>query len=423
MSDTLFALIDCNSFFVSCERVFDPTLKDKPVVVLSSNDGCVISRSSEAKAMGIQMGQPFFMLTDYMKEKGLVIKSSNFGLYSDLSARVMSILSKAGPQVEIYSIDEAFIDFSGQSFEDAKKQARELKEQVLEWTGIPVSIGIGRTKTLSKLANDIAKKRNEFEGICVLSGEETDKQLMSETGISEVWGIGRQLTKLLTRNGIWTVADFQKTSHAWARKYMGVTGLRMLMELQGTSCMALDDSPASKKSIVVSRSFGAYITRFQELSEAVAMHAHSAGEKLRRNKTFARGASLFVQIRTGKSKNYQSVSVPLVLEKPTYDTFELIGAAQEALKNIFQSGKVYKKAGIILYDFIPEAPQQRDFFKIQDLHKNTPVMKVMDQVNQRMGRRTLMSAAAGVKRAWQARSEKRSQLFTSNWGELMKVRA
>lgn len=423
MSDTLFALVDCNSFFVSCERVFDPSLQGKPVIVLSSNDGCVISRSAEAKAMGIQMGQPFFMLTDYMKEQGLVVKSSNFALYSDISARVMSILSKAGPHAEIYSIDEAFIDFSGQSFEDAEKQARVLKEQILEWTGIPVSVGVGRTKTLSKLANDLAKKRVEFEGVCTLKGDDAEQTLLQETGVSEVWGIGRQLTKLLTRNGIWTVADFQKTTHAWARKYMGVVGLRMLMELQGTSCIALDEAPSAKKSIVVSRSFGNYITRFQDLSEAVAMHAHSAGEKLRRNKTFARGASLFVQIRTGKAKDYQSMSIPLVLEKPTYDTFELIGAAQEALKNIFQSGKVYKKAGIVLYDFIPEAPQQRDFFRIEDLHQNTAVMKVMDGLNKRMGKGTLVSAATGVKRFWQARSQQRSNHFTSNWGQLMKVRA
>jgi DNA polymerase V len=423
MSETIFALVDCNSFFVSCERVFDPRLKDKPVVVLSSNDGCVVSRSAEAKAMGIQMGQPFFMLTDYMKEQGLVVRSSNFALYSDISARIMSILGKAGPHMEIYSIDEAFLDFTGISWEEAEQQSRHIQEQVLQWTGIPVSVGLARTKTLSKLANDMAKKRAEFRGVCVLSGGEAQARLMAETSISEVWGIGRQLTKLLTRNGMWTVADFVATSHAWARKHMGINGLRMLMELQGVSCIALDEAPAPKKSIVVSRSFGHYITQFQELSEAIALHAHRAGEKLRTNKTLARGASLFVHIRTGSGAAYQAVSVPLMLNKPTYDSFELIGAAQAALKSMFKAGTVYKKAGIVLYDFVPEAPLQQDFFRVVDVHKNTPVMRLMDSLNQRMGRGTLMSAAAGIKRSWQARSQKRSQHFTSNWGELMRVRA
>jgi DNA polymerase V len=422
-SQNLIALIDCNNFYVSCERVFDPKLHGQPVIVLSGNDGCVIARSNEVKALGVQMGQPIFELKDLVARHNIITKSSNFSLYADMSSRVMSILQDTSSEIEIYSIDEAFISFKGLNNEQAQQEGQKLKKNITQYTGIPISIGIGHSKTLAKLGSLLAKKNPDYNNVALIPSWPDSNFLLQQIKINDVWGIGRQSTKLLERNGIWSAYDFVNTSSSWIQKQMGIMGQRILMELQGIDCMPLDDLISPRKSIVVSRSFGHRITHFQELSEAVALYAHRASEKLREDKRMARKGSLFLQMKSGPGKSYRHDTIMIPLERATNDCFALIGAAQTALKSIFKPGTAYKKAGIMLYDFCPIDTTQINFLETQPKQKSDDIMQLMDKLNRKHGKETITSASIGTKRLWQSKSLLKSPRYTTEWKELLKVKA
>ena len=422
-AQNLIALIDCNNFYVSCERVFDPKLHNKPVIVLSGNDGCVIARSNETKALGVQMGQPIFELKELITRHNIITKSSNFPLYADMSSRVMSILQEASSEIEIYSIDEAFINFKGLNQAQAQEEGQKLKKRITQYTGIPISVGIGQTKTLAKLGSLLAKKNLDYNNVAFIPSLPDSNHLLQQIKIGDIWGIGRQSTKLLERNGIWSAYDFVNTSSSWIQKQMGIMGQRILMELQGIDCIPLDDLVNPRKSIVVSRSFGYRITHFQELSEAVALYAHRASEKLREDKRMARKGSLFLQMKSGPGKSYRHDTILLPLERATNDCFALIGAAQTALKSIFKPGTAYKKAGIMLYDFCPIDTTQVNFLETPTQPKSDDIMKLMDKINRKHGKETVTSASIGTKRLWQSKSLLKSPHYTTEWKELLKVKA
>lgn len=390
---------------------------------MSSNDGCVIARSQEVKDLGIPMGAAFFEYKDLIVRHNVVVRSSNFALYADMSARIMSILEEASSEIEFYSIDEAFMDFRGLTPEKAMEEARKIRSRILQYTGIPVSIGLGATKTLAKLANFWSKKTTNKEGVTFIPHGLEGEVFLKNIPMGEIWGIGRQYSKLLERNGLWNAYDFVNTSSSWIQKQMGIMGLRVMLELQGTSCLPLDDMIEPRKSIIVSRSFGHRITHFQELSEAVALYAHRASEKLRQEGKLARKGSLFLQVKSGAGKSYRHDVMALSLERSTNDCFALIGAAQQALKTLFKPGTSYKKAGIMLYDFCPIEAEQLNFLAKPKDPKIDRLMGLMDHVNRKHGKETLFSASIGTQRLWRTKTLLKSPHYTTDWKDLLKVKA
>ena len=340
------ALVDCNSFYVSCERLFNPSINKKPVVVLSSNDGCVISRSTEAKILGIKMGEPYFKVKKIIKENGVKIFSTNFALYGDISRRVMKTLKQFSPQMEIYSIDEAFLDLSSIKNENLLEYGYKIRKTILKWTGIPTSIGVATTKTLSKAANFIAKK--EKSGVIDLVNSKQIDELLSKIKINDIWGVGRQLTKFYTKNGINTAYDLKNMHNGWIKKNTSVFGSRTAMELGGIPCISLEPHEEKRKNCCVSRSFGRKVTKLEELKESITMHCLNAAEKIRiDNQTVKK---ITVVIRTSpfqKEENYYANSKDIDLPIRTSDSIELVKQALIALKYIYKKGYKYQKTGII----------------------------------------------------------------------------
>jgi len=415
------ALVDCNSFYVSCERLFNPRLRNKPVVVLSNNDGCIISRSTEAKALGIKMGEPYF------KEKNIIIKnnvqvfSSNYSLYGDLSRRVMRTLKRFNSEIEIYSIDEAFLDLS--NFPDNKVEdiGKEIRSIVLKWTGIPTSIGIAKTKTLSKVANHIAKKKQS--GVVSLIGVGSIDSILEKVEINDVWGVGKQLTKFYHQNGIYNAKQLKNKSNTWIKKSSNVLSSRTAMELKGISCIGLETTSSKKKSCVVSRSFGKRVEDFQELKEAIAGYSLNASEKIRSESLVAKSITVFIrtspfQNQYGFYSNSKTIDLPIA----TNNSIEIVKAAVSILETIFKNGYRYQKAGVML-SHLSDSNNGKNLFSSERDEKINSLMKSIDNTNYRYGRSTLSLASAGVHKKWNSKRQHYSKIDTADFYSLPAIKA
>lgn len=415
-----FALIDGNNFYVSCERVFNPKLEGRPVVVLSNNDGCAVSRSAEAKALGIKMAVPWFQMKDMAKKHGIVALSSNYALYADMSSRMMSVLAQFSPDQEIYSIDECFLGLDGFEHYDLAAYGQEIRLRVRKWLGLPVSIGFAPTKTLAKMANNCAKKGLAgTNGVCDF-GRMTESELsrlLSTIGIREIWGVGAQLTKQLTDRGITSVEALRTADAKVLRREFSVVLERIVTELNGSSCIDMEDSAPNKQQIMSSRSFGDYVTELEPLNAAVASFVAIAAEKLRSQGSVACMINVFIRTNTfaENQKQYQP-SVTLPIPESTSDTLALTSIALKGLKGIFKHGYSYKKAGIMLLDLSDGSTAQPDMFSTA--RDNTKLMVVMDRINTQWGRGTLHSAAEGISDGWKTKRERMSQEFTTSWSGL-----
>lgn len=420
----MFAVVDCNNFYVSCERVFNPALNGKPVVVLSNNDGCIIARSNEAKALGIKMGVPAFRIAEFLHQNQVAVYSSNYALYGDLSHRVMSVLEQFTPELEIYSIDEAFLNLAGLPVH-LEEYARKIRATVLKNVGIPVSVGIGPTKVLAKTANHYAKKVPENQGIYVLDSPAKIDEALKLFAIDEVWGIGRQYSKLLKSIGVQTAWDFIQLQDGWVKKRMTVVGLRVKKELEGVSCLEMELIPTAKKVICTSRSFGESQTELEPIREAVATYAARCGEKLRRQHSCAGMLMVFIHTNGFKANEPQyERNFVCKLPVPTNNTMELIRYALFALEAIYRKGYRYKKAGVLVLDIVPENQVQGALFDRVDRPKHAAVMKTLDAINSKYGRDTLKVAAQGTgkDKKWRLRQEKLSPSYTTKWDDIIAVR-
>ena len=422
------ALVDVNNCYVSCERVFDPKLEGRPVVVLSNNDGCVVARSAEVKALGVPMGEPWFKLKDLARKHGIIAYSSNYALYADMSNRFMSVLSSFTPNLEIYSIDECFLDLSGFSL-DLTDYAQEIRRRVKQWVGLPVSVGIGSTKTLAKLANHVAKKRPEWNGVCDLStlSPALQDRLFSGIEVGEVWGVGRRLQASLNVLGIESVLDLKNAEPVQIRKRFNVVLERTVSELNGIACIELEETAANKQQIMSSRSFGQPVGTLAELSESVTLYAARAAEKLRRQGSVAGGIQVYIRTNPFKPDDpqySQGLIVPLM--ESTDDTLALTRAALSGLKRIFKSGYAYAKAGIMLVELKPKGQEPVDLFTdTQAIERRSRLMKTMDGINAKYGRNTLGPGISGIvqRRAWSMKRGSKSPAYTTDWNELPIVRA
>ena len=415
------ALVDCNSFYVSCERLFNPKIRKKPVVVLSNNDGCIISRSNEAKALGIKMGEPYFKAKDIIIKNKVNVFSSNYSLYGDLSRRVMRTLKRFNVDIEIYSIDEAFLDMTNFSDKEVEEVGKEIRSTILQWTGIPTSIGIAQTKTLSKVANHIAKKKKT--GVTSLIGLENIDPILEKVEINDVWGVGRQLTKFYNKNGIYNAKQLKNKSNTWIKKNSNVLGSRTAMELRGVPCIDLEKTPSKRKSCVVSRSFGKRVEKLQEMKEAVANYSLNASEKIRSESLNAKSITIFIrtspfQSRFGYYSNSKTIDFPIA----TDNSIEIVKAAIEGLESIFKNGYRYQKAGIILTG-LSNSNEGQNLFSSEKDKKIGNLMRSIDKTNYRYGRSTLSLASAGIQKKWNMRREYSSKIDTADFYSLPKIRA
>ena len=416
------ALVDCNSFYVSCERLFNPSINKKPVIVLSSNDGCIISRSIEAKRLGIKMGEPYFKVKKIVKENDVKIFSTNFALYGDISRRVMKTLKQFSPQMEIYSIDEAFLDLSSIKSEDLLEHGYKIRKTVLKWTGIPTSIGIGSTKTLSKAANYIAKK--EKSGVINLVNSKKIDGFLSKIKINDVWGVGKQLTKFYIKNGINTAYDLKKIHNGWIKKNTNVFGSRTAMELRGFPCTSLEPYEEKRKSCCVSRSFGKKVTKIEDLNEAITNHCLNAAEKIRLDKQTTKKITIFIRTSPFQIKNhYYANSKNIDLPVRTNDSIILIKQALAALKIIFKEGYRYQKTGIILSNLKDADTYNKNLFStINNDEKRIKLMQAIDYTNIKYGRNALSVVQAGLKKRWNIKKQHSSKIDTACFDLLPAIR-
>lgn len=420
----MYALVDCNNFFVSCERAFQPELEGRPVVVLSNNDGCVVARSNESKALGIPMGTPFFKVKHLVDQGKLEVRSSNYTLYGDLSARVMSLLAEVAPKLEVYSIDEAFMNMDGVRNEDLPVICRDLIKKIRKWTGVPVSIGIAETKTLSKVANHFAKKYKGYKGVCIIDSPEKMRKALSLTPIDDVWGIGWRGAPKLQAVGVKTALDFVGRPVEWIRERMGVIGVRTWSELQGIR-MVEEEKIEKRKTICTSRSFADTITDFDEISLRVSDFAGKCAEKLRKEGTAAGTVGIFLytnRFRSDQGQYYPSASVRL--DVPASSTPEIVGAALKVLRYVYKPGYQYKKAGVIVADIVDSDSIQQILFGFdeQARERDDRISQVMDKVNT-SGRNVLrLATQRGGHYADGIRRDFCSGLYTTSWADLIEVK-
>ena len=415
------ALIDCNSFYVSCERLFNPKIRKKPVVVLSNNDGCIISRSNEAKALGIKMGEPYFKEKDIIVKNNVQVFSSNYSLYGDISRRVMRTLKRFNSDIEIYSIDEAFLDLSNFSDDEIQKVGYEIRNVVLKCTGIPTSIGIAKTKTLSKVANHIAKKKQS--GVVSLIGIENIDPILEKVEINDVWGVGKQLTKFYHKNGIYNAKQLKNKSNTWIKKTSNVLSSRTAMELRGIPCINFETISSKRKSCVVSRSFGQRVENFQELKEAIVGYSLNASEKIRSESLVTKSITVFVrtspfQNRYGFYSNSKTIDLPIA----TNNSIEIVKASLNGLKAIFKNGYRYQKAGVML-SHLSESTNSKNLFSSERDEKINNLMKSIDNTNYRYGRSTLSLASAGVHKRCNSRRQHYSKIDTADFYSLPTIKA
>ncbi len=417
----MFALCDVNSFYASCETVFRPDLKGRPVVVLSNNDGCVIARSAEAKPF-VKMGEPYFKQKDIFRHRGVVCFSSNYELYADMSNRVMTTLEEMSPRCERYSIDELFCDLTGISHcRDLTDFGREIRATVLQRTHLTVGVGIAQTKTLAKLANHAAKRwQRQTGGVVDLSDVARQRKLMAALPVEEVWGVGRRLTKKLESMGIKTVLQLADTDIGFIRKHFSVVLERTVRELRGQPCLELEEFPSVKQEIICSRSFGSRITEYEEMREAICSYAARAAEKLRNEHQHCRFISAFVKTSPFTiNEPYYGNSASVTLLTPTQDSRDIIGAATRCLDVIWKNGHRYQKAGVMLGDFYSQGVAQLNLFDENPPHKNSQkLMNILDHLNAENGHGTLYFAGQGIQQQWQMKREMLSPRYTTRYADL-----
>lgn len=418
----MFALIDCNNFYASCERVFRPDLNGKPIVVLSNNDGCVIARSNEAKAVGIPMGAPAFEYESIFKQNNVQVFSANFALYGDMSNRVMTILSDYSPEMEIYSIDECFLRLNGfDTFFNLQKYGEEMRYKITKWTGIPISVGIAPTKALSKLANRIAKKYPEItNGVYIIDSEEKRIKALKWLKIEDVWGIGRQHTKRLNAQNVFTAFDFTQLSDEWVKKNLAIVGLRLKHDLQGIPTLKFEEIQP-KKNIATTRSFETNYTEFEQLNERISTFACSCAEKLRKQKSFCNSLMVFIHTN-GHRKDLPQYNRNIVVKLPfpTNSSIELAKFATQALKRIFKHGFAYKKAGVVVQDFTPETVTQTTLFETRN-ERHIPLMQAIDKINTQYGQQKIRLASQDLKRVWKMKQEKLSPRYSTNLSDIITI--
>ena len=420
----MFGLIDCNNFYVSCERLFRPDLAARPVVVLSNNDGCIIARSNEAKVLGLGMGAPYFKQEPLIRKHNVAVFSSNYPLYGDISQRVMDVLMRFEPDVEVYSIDEAFVRLPAGKHYDLESWCRFLKATVQKHTGIPVSIGLGPTKTLAKIANRFAKKAPSAAGIFIITERQPPDSLLAAVPVDDIWGIGRHHAARLKNHSIYTALEFKNCTDAWIRKLLTVTGLRTAMELRGIPCISLEKTGPAKKSICTSRSFGQPVHTLDDLQEAVATYATQAASKLRNGGRRATVVDVFVRTNSFRKDEPQYCTRrTFTLPAPSSHTATLIKVALASLKAIYRPGYRYQKAGVLLSGLVPDKHEQLPLFTTPAPRDKTSLMKAVDEINRRWGRDTIQPAAAGLAKNWHFRQMKKSPAYTTRWPELPIVKA
>lgn len=414
----IYALIDCNNFYASCERAFNPKLNGKPVIVLSNNDGCVIARSNEAKSLGIPMGTPYHQWKKFCKENNVYVFSSNYELYGDMSDRVMSTLRHFCPDMEVYSIDEAFLILDKFKYKDLKKFTLEIKQEIKQWTGIPVSIGFSHTKTLAKIANKHAKK-NTIEGVFDLTSLELQNDLLDKFPVKDIWGIGSQLSHRLEKLNIHTAKQLRDADAKLLRKNFSVVMEKIIQELRGVSCIPLEDIQP-KKQIMCSRSFGKLVTDLDELMEALSHYVANACRKLRNQQSIAQGIYVFLHTNFFRKNEPQYANqLSCYFPDATDDTGYIISVAKKCLQRIYKKGYQYKKVGILLLDLLPNTVQQYSLFSSNDRVKKTKLMKTIDQINLRMGQNAIFYCAEGIKPTWHIKREYRSPRYTTRLEEVL----
>ncbi len=416
----LYALVDCNSFYCSCERVFQPKLRDRPVIVLSNNDGCAIAFTKEAKALGLgEMCAPYYQLKKIIEKHNVAVFSSNYPLYDNMSRRVMSILRDFSPRLEIYSVDEAFLEFDGFDNWDLLNYGHEIRSTILKSTGLPVGVGISTTKVLAKIANKIAKKK---EGVLVLKGESQINETLKHFPVEEIWGIGRASAQKLQMLGIRSAYDFKIYSNSHLiQKILTKTGRQIQEELRGVSCLSIEEAE-DKKNIGSSRSFGASVYLKKELQEAIAEFSSIAAEKLRAQKSVCFSVSVFIHTNYFKDELPQYYGFnSFNFNSGTSDTFRIIKGSFEILDKIYRPGFEYKKAGVLLNHIVPARENQLSLFE-QDQKENDKLGQVIDLINKRYGARTIQSAACGRDQRWRKVANFLSQKYTTSWKELLRIK-
>lgn len=416
----MYGLIDCNNFYASCERVFQPQLEGVPIVVLSNNDGCVVARSQEVKDLGIKMGVPVFQIKNEIQQYNIRVFSSNYTLYGDISNRVMATISEFVSNYEVYSIDEIFVDFTGfEKHFDLIEYGKKIRYTVRRNTRIPVSIGIASTKTLAKAANKMVKKRFRDVGVCYIHDQDEAKELLKDFDVADIWGIGRQYEKLLKKHGFNTALQLINAPDAWIRKNLSVVGERLVNELRGIPCLELEEVRPSKKGICVSRSFGKMIDDFQTLSESLSTHANRASQKLREQDSNCSLICVFVhtnRFRNDLPQYFASKDIQLPL--PTNDGGNIIKAALKGLELIYRDGFKYKKCGIFLNEITPADGIQQNLFEEDDSDKKKRLNKALDMLNKKYGKETLLYGVQGYKKEWKLRQENLSLSYTTKLSDI-----
>lgn len=419
----MYGLADCNNFYASCERVFNPSLIGRPIVVLSNNDGCVIARSNEAKKLGIQMGAPYFQIKEQAVRNGVAVFSSNFVLYGDMSRRVMSLLRRFVPAAEVYSIDEAFLDFSGLDQETLRKRGLEIVRTVKQYTGIPISLGIAPTKTLAKIASKLCKQYPKLNGCCFMYRPADIEKVLRKFPVGDVWGIGRRWAQLLETQEVRTAWDFASMPPEWVRKKMGIVGLRMWKELHGEPCIGFEQMPTGKKQIATTRTFAHDIGDFEELHQSIAQYAAACGEKLRAQHSLCGEIIVFILTNRHRDDIPQYYESRLVkLSVPTDSTLELTSHAARLLHQIFRKGVTYKRAGVILSDIRSKTGVQCDLFDAADRNRHDRLMSAMDRLNSLFGRHKVVLAAEGFE-PFKMNRNHLSQKFTTDWSQILRIKS
>ena len=415
----MFALVDCNNFYASCERVFNPKIEKKAVIVLSNNDGCVIARSNESKALGIKMGEPAFKLKSLIEKYNINVFSTNFALYGDLSKRVMNVMRSEVNQMEVYSIDEAFLDFSDYA---TKERGIALRKKVKQWTGIPVSVGIAPTKVLSKVASHIAKKHTR-SGVFIFDNKDLIRRALNVFSVEDLWGVGRKNAKRLKEAGIHTALQFRECDSDWIRRNMSVNGVRLQKELFGEVCYPLELKRNRKKNICTARSFGAEVKELSKLKEAISSYANTCARKLREEKSCCASISVFINTNPFKpqAKQYNPYKV-IQLDVPTNDSMEIVKTAIKGLESMYRGDCVYKKAGVIVGKIVPQEQVQLSLFDKLDREKRKSINKAVDKLNATMGRDKVKLAVQGSGRKWKLKQEKLSPSYTTLLSDILEVR-
>lgn len=418
----MYALVDCNNFYCSCERLFDPKLRGKPIVVLSNNDGCAIARSEEAKALGIAMGTPAFMIESVLKKHNVAVFSSNYTLYNDMSDRVMKTLAQFVPQLEIYSIDEAYLDLNDLVYSDLLQLAMKIRKTVTYDIGIPITIGIAPTKTLAKMANRFAKKLYREIGVYYAGTAELVEDMLKKTAVQDICGIGHRHSLRLHSYNIKTAWEFRQLPADWIRAKMSVVGLRLQHELKGIASIENEFEPKKKQNICHSRSFGERLTDKLQIQEAIANYAANCARKLRAQNSCCCKMQVFVQTnphKTGEEQYMQSIEIQL--ERPSNNTTEIIKYAIKGLNLVFRAGLKYMKAGVIVMDIVPETEVQSSLFDAPVKKNNKQVMDVLDRINGTLGKEVLRFAVQGFERRYSLQAAKLSPQYTTNIEQVLKV--